>query len=606
MTVPSSPSPLPGGPSSNEEDSTGTAGDAVATTSAERADRPDTVADSVDDAVETPKRRRRWRWLAVPVGVVGALGLAYAADVAASWDDVPRNTTVEGVAVGGMSLNDATALLENSAVERETSDVPVRVGESTYAVAASPAGLTLDAEATLDPVSDTMWNPIDRITSFWEPTELRAVVTAGDGLDARLQEIAEEIGTTRVDAGVRFDGVTPVPIYPKDGLVLDVEAARDAVLASWFTGGVVSLPLKGDPAVGTRQMVDTAIASVAAPAVAGPITVTAASKSTEVQPSQITQALRFSLSEEGLKPTLDPKALETATGNAIAALSSTPKNAQVRLIAGVPTVLPSTNGWSVPPQRFADAVSSVLTAPVPRAVVVPVQEKKPEVTTEIAKSWGINQVVGSFTTYYSAGQPRVTNIHTIARIVDGYVVKPGERFSLNTAVGPRDTARGFVEAPMIYNGEFRESVGGGISQFATTLYNAVFFAGLKDVAHSPHSYYISRYPPGREATVSWPAPALIFENDSPYGVIIDTSYTSTSVTVKIWSTKRYDIEAIVGPKRNFTSAPTKYLTGEDCHAASSNAGFTITNTRVFKQNGAVVKTEDFTWTYKPQPKMVCR
>ena len=111
----------------------------------------------------------------------------------------------------------------------------------------------------------------------------------------------------------------------------------------------------------------------------------------------------------------------------------------------------------------------------------------------------------------------MTNIHTIANIVNGAVIMPGDTFSLNQFVGPRDTKRGFVEAPMIEDGLFHNSVGGGVSQFATTMYNAVFFAGLKDIEHHPHSYYISRYPAGREATVSYPAPNLIFQNDEPTG-----------------------------------------------------------------------------------------
>ncbi len=126
-------------------------------------------------------------------------------------------------------------------------------------------------------------------------------------------------------------------------------------------------------------------------------------------------------------------------------------------------------------------------------------------------------MVSTFTTHHPCCASRVTNIHTIANIVNGAIVMPGATFSLNKFVGPRDTKRGFVEAPMIEDGLFEDSVGGGISQFATTMYNAVFFAGLKDITHTPHSYYISRYPAGREATVSYPEPNLIFQNDEPTG-----------------------------------------------------------------------------------------
>ena len=87
-----------------------------------------------------------------------------------------------------------------------------------------------------------------------------------------------------------------------------------------------------------------------------------------------------------------------------------------------------------------------------------------------------------------------------------------------------------------------------MSQFATTMYNATFFAGMEDVEHKPHSYYITRYPEGREATVSTPAPDLKWRNDSPHGVLVTTSYTGTSITVTLWGTKRYD-EVAVGQQR---------------------------------------------------------
>ena len=70
---------------------------------------------------------------------------------------------------------------------------------------------------------------------------------------------------------------------------------------------------------------------------------------------------------------------------------------------------------------------------------------------------------------------------------------------------------------MIQEGALAKAVGGGISQFATTLYNAAYFAGMGDVTHTPHSFYISRYPPGREATVFDGEIELAFSNDYPTG-----------------------------------------------------------------------------------------
>ncbi len=142
-------------------------------------------------------------------------------------------------------------------------------------------------------------------------------------------------------------------------------------------------------------------------------------------------------------------------------------------------------------------------------------------------------VIGEFTTYHDCCESRVINIHTIADAVDGAVVAPGDTWSLNDWVGQRTEAKGYVPAGAIFGGEMVSEVGGGTSQFATTLYNAIFFAGLEDVYHRPHSIYFSRYPLGREATLGWTLPDVVFRNDTDYPVTIDTSYTGTSITVQL-------------------------------------------------------------------------
>jgi vancomycin resistance protein YoaR len=143
--------------------------------------------------------------------------------------------------------------------------------------------------------------------------------------------------------------------------------------------------------------------------------------------------------------------------------------------------------------------------------------------------------VSRFTTYFESGQPRVVNIRRAARLLDRKVILPGHVFSMNAALGARTRARGFVPAPMISGGVLVNSVGGGISQVATTLYNAAFFAGLRLIAHTPHSFYISRYPMGREATISWSGPELIFQNDWRSPVLMRLRTTSTSITVTFYS-----------------------------------------------------------------------
>lgn len=147
---------------------------------------------------------------------------------------------------------------------------------------------------------------------------------------------------------------------------------------------------------------------------------------------------------------------------------------------------------------------------------------------------GILHLVSRYTTFHPCCAPRVTNIQLFAEMVDGAVVAPGNRFSLNRHVGERTTEKGFVEAGTLISGRLVDTVGGGVSQFATTFYNAVFWGGYEDVAHQPHSSYFSRYPEGVEATLDWPGLDVIFRNDTSRNVLIRTEYTSTSLTVKLF------------------------------------------------------------------------
>jgi vancomycin resistance protein YoaR len=169
-------------------------------------------------------------------------------------------------------------------------------------------------------------------------------------------------------------------------------------------------------------------------------------------------------------------------------------------------------------------------------------------TTEAASALGIVAEVGqpaAFgpTTRHACCEPRVTNIHRIADLVRGVVILPGTTFSVNDQVGRRTTDKGFVSAPIIEQGRFSTGVGGGVSQFATTLFNAAFFAGLDFGEYQSHSIRISRYPIGREATLSYEHPDLEIVNNSPYGVLIWPTYTDTSITVHLYSTPHVTVAA---------------------------------------------------------------
>ena len=232
-------------------------------------------------------------------------------------------------------------------------------------------------------------------------------------------------------------------------------------------------------------------------------------------------------------------------------------------------------------------LTNAIRKPPVRPVVLPMRNIDPAITAADVASFGIKEVVGTFTTKHPCCAPRVSNIHRIADLVRGTVIRPHTRLSINTLVGPRTTAKGFVVDHVIEDGKFAEAVGGGISQFATTSFNASFFAGLDVPEYQSHSIYISRYPYGREATLNYPKPDLVIANNTPYGVLIWPTYTGTSLTVTLYS--------------------TKYAPGTQTGQSQALRGVctVVTTERTRTYPDGTTKIDHFRATYRPQEGINC-
>ncbi len=237
------------------------------------------------------------------------------------------------------------------------------------------------------------------------------------------------------------------------------------------------------------------------------------------------------------------------------------------------------------------------------------QPSQPATTSADLVKLGIKEQVSSFTTKFTGGlsSPRTINIITGAKKIDGAIVKPGETFSLNGFTGPRGYAEGYKDAPVILNGKLTPGVGGGLSQLTTTLFNAAYYAGMEDVEHHPHSIYFNAYPSVIESTIFYPTLDLKFRNTTPYGVLIDTSYTDDSLTVSFWSTKVYDsITTEWGPKHDFVTPKEDHEpAGPGCIATPGIDGFAQEAWRVFHKDGKEARREHFSWRYDAEPRVTC-
>ena len=540
----------------------------------------------------------------VLAGVGGAGAYAYAGDV-------PRGTTVLGAELGGRSRDEAARELRAELERRSaTLNAPltVLVGEQKAEIRPADVGLAIDVEATVAAAAEADAHPVSRLLG--SRTVDPVITVDADRLDAALRGVVGKQGREMTMPAIIFTGTTPKPVYPKPALSVDREHSAQVVTKGWLAGEPVTVPLVEKAPATTAEEVDRLVEELARPAVAKPVTLTTDKGTVTIPPAAIARGLRFSADEAGkLTPRVDVKRLRAALGDKLASIESPPKDATMTISGGKPKMVPGRAGQQLDAAALGRDLLAVLPKADGRTVSGQLEPAEPELTEAKLGELGIKERVSTFTTRFPGGlsSPRSQNIVQAAKDVDGTVVKPGETFSLNGHTGERGYDQGYKDAPVIVDGKLVPGVGGGVSQFTTTLFNASYYAGLEDVEHKPHSFYFSRYPAVIESTIFWPDLDFKFRNNTPHGVLIDTSYTSSTITVSIWSTKIYDsVKTEYGPRRNITAPKTVHLEpGPTCIAAAGSAGFSQDAFRVIKKDGKVVKREKFSWTYDAEPRFIC-
>jgi vancomycin resistance protein YoaR len=544
----------------------------------------------------------------VLAAVVGALGLLYGGDVLLSSGSMPRGVTVAGIGVGGMSLADAEAQLRSEIGARTSGPIPVTVGDARGEIDPAAAGLSVDWAGTLERAGSQPLNPITRITSFFTDREVGVVTIAEPtALNQALEQLGPVVDREPTEGTVRFEGTEPQPVDPKPGQQLDVVAAGDVLTRDWANGSAVELPITELPPTTTAEDVATAIQEVARPAVAARITVVGENGVQGTLPPDVIAASLSFLAENGaLVPELNQQAIQEALAPQMAESEKPGRDATFDFSGGRPVVVPSQDGRGVDYEATVAALVGVLGSPEPREVTAVYAEKPAEITTEELQALGNPEIIGEFTTGGFAPDSG-RNIKRAAELINGKIVQPGEVFSLDAATGPRTAANGYVEAGVIDNGRASRGIAGGASQVSTTLYNAAYFAGMTLLEHKAHSFYISRYPAGREATIATGAIDNKFRNDNPSPIMIRTRWTPTSVTVQIYGQRRFEVTGEFGPRTNPTQPNEVTIpSGEDCHPSNGAPGFTITDTRTRRDvNTGEVTRETITTRYNPSPRVVC-
>jgi vancomycin resistance protein YoaR len=550
------------------------------------------------------------------------------------------NTSVAGIEVGGMDPDEVRAALAPLAEQRETEPVVVTFQDHTYELAPEDVEFDVDREASVEAAlargrEGVLSGVVERTRSYWVERDL--------DVEQRWDEQAlDSWVTATADAVDREESLGEVTADPE---TLEVEVAlpqgsaevrRDELLDDVESALLATGPREFEvPADTTEQPIDDAeverVADEVREAIAEPLVLSVEDEQLTLEPSRLARliSVRADEDETGLELVVSADDVEDhLAGEASSTFDVDPTSASYELprtpptefdemadasfspISASPGISPSSDG-----RRFdVDLAASQLTELVRaanRQAELRVEVVDPDLSTEEAEELAPTHLLGTFTTYYQADQTRNQNIQLLADVIDGAQVLPGEQFSINEISGERSCDKGYEPAGTIVRGELVDTCGGGTSQFGTTTFNAAFFAGMRLNQWQAHSWYISRYPMGREATLSYPHLDVVFTNTSDGVVVVKTDHDDTSVTVSVYGKPVADaVSATHGEphsERSFSTeerSTSELPRGQSRTVQSGTDGFTVDVTRDIERPDGSNDSHTITTVYQPQTRII--
>ena len=562
--------------------------------------------------------RERWRALVWPLAALLALLLAIGVVFAGSIDRIAAGVTVAGVDVGGMTAAEAEALLDARAARQEGVPLVFTAGEERWPITPRDvqarvdwAGAAAEARAAGDwplPLRG-LKRVVVRLTGEDVAPHVRAYEPA---LTQELTEIADSVDRPGRNASIVLNGLAPRIVPSSSGRKLDRREARAQLLAAFgsFERGEVAAPIRIDPPAVTAEEL-APVAEQVRTVLSAPVRFGWRDAHWLMRPQQLAKFLAL--------PTSGSK--EIRIGGAEAdryfellsrAVNRRPKNADFVVESGTKVrILPSANGRKLDVRATADALLAGALETRNRDAELVVRTVEPKLTTEQARQLGVSRVLASYSTPYSGTYDRIRNLQLAVWLLDGTRVAPGGTFSFNRAVGPRTEARGFRPAPVIMEGKFEDGVGGGVSQVATTVFNAAWEAGVKITSRTPHALYLSRYPLGRDATVNYPEIDMKFQNDTDRWIVVKAAAGDTGISVTLLGaptgrrvvTQTGELEEVAPPEIERVPDPTLYE-GEKVVVDDGEPARAVSVTRIVYEGDEVLYRETWHTSYISEPRIV--
>jgi vancomycin resistance protein YoaR len=564
-------------------------------------------------------RKRAWRWTLLAAAAVALAGLLVGLIYAGSTERIAAGVRVAGVDVGGLTIGDAQKLLQRRAAR--LAHVPVVFVSGNHRWKITPA--RLDVRVDWAAAVQAAQRRGDGFAPIRGLRRLKVRVFGADvsppvqywntALAYQLSLFAREIDRPHRDAALVRHGLKVAVVPGQDGHVLDRTAASSVVLhaLAWLSRrGPVELPVRVDSRTVTAGDL-TKATEEARTALSAPVHLALGQTRYRLPRWKIAPLLQLPangqhelrLGGPGERRYLDRLSHTVGRPPFDATWSVTTKGIRV---------VPARDGLLLERRQTEDALLAALLSPTNRVAKIFVKTVAPSRSTEQARSMGITGLVGGYETFYGGDPNRIHNVQLVSHLIDRTLIAPGATFSFNGTTGERNEAKGFLQAPVIINGELETGLGGGVCQVSTTVFNAAYEAGLGITDRTNHALYISHYPLGRDATVDYPDIDLKFVNDTPHWLLLRTFVGSSSLTVNLYGTPvDRRVETQTAPLTAAGPVPIRYvddpdlLKGQKVVETSGSAPLqTSVHRRVYGRDGKVIHDDVWSSYYQGETRVV--
>jgi len=546
------------------------------------------------------------------------LALAAGIGFAGSASHIAAGVEIAGVNVGGMTAEEAQARLEAASQRSESVPVVFTAGGATFPLKPSDVEARADWAAAVDDALAKADGPVPLrgLERLWLRVTGASVEPSVDVYDAALAYRVSQIATTldepAREAALVLNGLEPEVVPGQAGHKLDQEAAAPVIVDALggFERVETPLPVAVDQPDVTQQEMQ-AVAAQARTVLSAPVQLTFNGAGISVKPREMARLLDLPSGGE-TELAVNQKAAARRFRNVSRGVARPPRNADFAVnAAGRVRVVPSRAGRQLDVAATSAALLAAASRTANRSAELVIVERQPRTTTKEARALRIERQLASYTTLYSGTSDRINNLQLAINLLDGARIAPGETWSFNERVGPRTEERGFRSAPVIINGEYEEGVGGGVSQVATTVFNAAWEAGIKIAERTAHALYISRYPTGRDATVNYPDVDLKLRNDTKRWIVIKAGYDESGIIVRLLGAgPERRVESIAGelettgpPTVERVPDPTLFV-GERVVVEGGEPSRSVNVERIVYMGDEVLYREDWYTGYRSEKKIV--